>query len=232
MICASINAHDTMEALAQMELAFGLAEMVELRLDLMREWDLKALLNQRKGPVVVTARPTREGGGFTGSEEDRLELLAEAVDLGADFVDVELSTEARLLETLRGRLRSSGSATRLILSWHDFENTPPARALKALAQSCMRAGVDIAKIVTTALRPQHNLATLELNAWGKAHGIPVISFCMGQLGRASRVLAPMMGAPFTYACLSREKQVAPGQLEVSELRCALEILGGGHGKRG
>lgn len=232
MICASIRARDTREALCEMELAFGLADLVELRLDLMEEWDLKLLLARRKGPVVVTARSGREGGGFRGGEQERIGLLGEAVKLGADFVDVELSTEGRLLETLRELLKGKGCATRLILSWHNWESTPTVRTLRAVAKRCMSAGADIAKIVTTALRPEHNLTALQLVCWGKTHGIPVISFCMGELGKPSRVMAPLLGAPFTYGCLSPEKEVAPGQVTLEELGETLRILGGGLGQEG
>lgn len=232
MICASIRARDTREALDEMELAFGLAHLVELRLDLMEEWDLKLLLARKKGPVVVTARSDREGGGFRGSEEERIGLLREAVELGADFVDVELNTEGRLLETLREHLRRKGGATRLILSWHNWNGTPPGRTLRGVVEKCLSAGAAIVKVVTTALRPEHNLVALELICWGKAHGIPIISFCMGELGRPSRVMAPLVGAPFTYGCLCPGREAAPGQIGVSELRVALEILGGESGQEG
>ncbi len=231
MICASIRARDTKEALDQMELAFGVAHLVELRLDLMEEWDLKLLLSGKKGPVVVTARSSREGGGFRGSEEKRIQLLGEAVEMGADFVDVELSTQGRLLETLRDQIRRKGNSTRLILSWHNWKDTPSTRTLRSVVLRCLWAGAAIAKVVTTASRPQHNLAALELLCWAKAHGIPTICFCMGELGRPSRVMAPLWGAPFTYGCLGPGKEVAPGQMGVAELRMALEILGGECGEK-
>jgi 3-dehydroquinate dehydratase-1 len=39
---------------------------------------------------------------------------------------------------------------------------------------------------------------------------------MGEAGVMTRVLAPLYGAPFTYAAL--EKAVAPGQLTVAQMR--------------
>ena len=37
----------------------------------------------------MTCRPIWEGGGFKGSEEERKRILAEALSLGADYVDLE-----------------------------------------------------------------------------------------------------------------------------------------------
>ena len=65
------------------------ADMVELRLDTVRDPDVSAALAGRRLPVILTCRPTWEGGHFKGSEEERRRILAEAIALGAELVDVE-----------------------------------------------------------------------------------------------------------------------------------------------
>ena len=70
--------------------------MVELRLDLMEERDLRRLLEARGRPVIVTNRPVREGGRAAEPEAERLEALVVAARLGAEYVDVELDSVARL----------------------------------------------------------------------------------------------------------------------------------------
>ena len=81
-----------------------------------RDLDVAGALRDRTRPVVVTCRPTWEGGQFDGAEETRRRILAEAVALGAEFVDVERRAEWRpdLL----------GSMTALVLSDHDFIGIP------------------------------------------------------------------------------------------------------------
>ena len=49
----------------------------------------------------------------------------------------------------------------------------------------------------------------------------LVAFCMGPEGRPSRLEALKRGAPFTYACLSREEATAPGQWTTEEMRKAL-----------
>ena len=39
--------------------------------------------------MIVTCRPVWEGGQFSGSEEERRRFLSEAVELGAEYVDIE-----------------------------------------------------------------------------------------------------------------------------------------------
>src|SRR5438046_6630054 len=77
------------------------ADLVELRLDGVRDLDVAGALGGRKRPVIVTCRPTWEGGRFDGSEEDRLQILAQAGRLGAEFVDLEWRADRRALERCR-----------------------------------------------------------------------------------------------------------------------------------
>ena len=49
--------------------------MVELRLDGVEDLDVPRALDGRTKPVIVTCRPTWEGGRFTGSEEERRRFL-------------------------------------------------------------------------------------------------------------------------------------------------------------
>src|SRR6476660_6236629 len=70
-------------------------DLVELRLDGVRDVDVAGALADRTLPVVITCRPGWEGGRFDGAEEDRVKLLVDAVRLGADFVDVEWRAAAR-----------------------------------------------------------------------------------------------------------------------------------------
>jgi 3-dehydroquinate dehydratase type I len=64
-------------------------DLIELRLDSVTDPSAAGALKDRRKPVIVTCRPVWEGGGFTGSEEDRRRILAEALNLGAEYVDVE-----------------------------------------------------------------------------------------------------------------------------------------------
>ena len=51
------------------------ADLVELRLDSVSDPDVAGALAGRRRPVIVTCRPTWEGGGFKGSEEERKRIL-------------------------------------------------------------------------------------------------------------------------------------------------------------
>jgi 3-dehydroquinate dehydratase-1 len=75
------------------------------------------------------------------------------------------------------------------------------------------------KIVTTARTPEDNLTVLSLIPWAKKNlGLPLVAFAMGPLGKLSRVAAPLLGAPYTYAALPGREKAAPGQLDAVSLK--------------
>src|SRR5687768_807412 len=65
------------------------ADLIELRLDTVSDPDVAGALEGRRTPVVVTCRAKWEGGGFDGSESERRTILERALQLGAEYVDVE-----------------------------------------------------------------------------------------------------------------------------------------------
>lgn len=224
MICIPVTAKTNDEALERMDASFLLADMVELRIDSMREPNLVKLLAAKKGPVIVTARRREEGGSFAGTERERIALLCEAVRRGADFVDVELSTDQTLAAEVVHAIETGGGKTGLIVSFHNFKTTPPYRALQERFVRCSKRRADIVKIVTFARSRGDNLKILRLVDWAQGTGNSIIAHCMGEEGRISRVMAPLFGSYLAFAALTEGQESAPGQLTVPEMKRILRIL--------
>ena len=93
LLCETVTGSTLAELCVARDAAAGAggsgADMVELRLDGVADLDVAGALAGRTTPVVVTCRPTWEGGRFDGAEEARRKVLADALALGAEFVDVE-----------------------------------------------------------------------------------------------------------------------------------------------
>lgn len=216
MICIPIAAATTDAALLLMERAAPLADLVELRIDRIPDADLERLIAARRTPVIVTNRSRQEGGGFTGSEEERVGRLGEAVRLGADYVDIESATDPALKSGLREAI--AGTSTKLIVSWHDFSGTPPSQFLRAKLEACMADGPAIAKIVTRADDDSDCLRVLGLIPYALRKGQAIAAFCMGRRGIISRIAAPRLGSAIAYASLEPDEASAPGQLTIHQMR--------------
>jgi 3-dehydroquinate dehydratase type I len=225
-ICVSITAKTTREALVKMEEGFAQADMVELRIDGIQDANLPRLLKHTQGEVLITNRVKEEGGAFTGTEKERVSILSEAVALGADYVDVELRTAPVLIAGLKKKIEGCQGLTKLILSYHNFERTPSPKELRKRLDDGYAAGADIVKIVSRAREMADNLKVLGLIPYAQRKGKEIIAFCMGEKGKMSRVMAPLLGSYLTYASLNKGEVLAPGQMTVKELKKMFGILNG------
>jgi 3-dehydroquinate dehydratase/shikimate dehydrogenase len=159
-------------------------DLVELRLDGVADVDVRGALSGRRLPVIVTCRPTWEGGRFEGSEERRQAVLMEALDAGAEYVDVEWRAG---FTAVAGK-----DPARVILSSHDFGGVPAD--LTARAAAMRQAGASLIKIAVTATRLSDALPLLDIARTGDA-----VVIAMGDAGVPSRLLATRFGSRWTYA---------------------------------
>jgi 3-dehydroquinate dehydratase-1 len=214
-ICVSIAPEDVQSIPKQADLAFELgADYVEIRFDFLKPEQLQAAIDAArniKGRAVFTLRSKDQGGKFAGSEQQRVQWLHRLAEQKPMLLDVELATLQENDELADFLERQK---TPVLVSWHDFQQTPPNDEL-ADVLSEMRIYSNYVKVVTTARGVDDSLRLLEL--YDTATGLHPIFFAMGEAGVLSRVMCTVMGnAPFTYASL--EKAVAPGQLTVKQMR--------------
>jgi len=198
MICVSFS-KPTVEQFLQKHPE---VQMIELRLDLM-EIDETALRRFLSLPVdvVVTCRPTGKI-----SETQRLTLLLQSMALGARYVDVEIESGTEFISTLKKSAAQHNC--RLIVSYHNFEKTPPLPELEEVAENCHAAQVDIVKIACMVNDEQDVLNIKSLYT----KNYPVIAIGMGEKGTVTRTKACEWGAPFTYVAAAADDATAPGQM--------------------
>ncbi|MCX5677252.1 MAG: type I 3-dehydroquinate dehydratase [Planctomycetota bacterium] len=185
MICLSLMPETTEQALAGLAEAARTADLAELRLDAMREFDLPRLLASPPCPVIVTYRPQREGGHYDGPEGPRLETLRQAAELGARYIDVEHDALANL---------GNVPPAKVIVSYHNHERTPPD-----LADIYARLAATGAGVVKVAAMARHILDTVLVLRILRSARQPTIALSMGPRGVLTRILAPKFGALLTYA---------------------------------
>jgi len=212
-LCVPIVETSVERAHTAIKEADRLADLIELRVDYLRGVDLRLLLGKHRKPVIVTNRREEEGGRYRGEERKRLTVLEKAIDLGTDYIDVELATEISFLKNL---IRDK-KKTQVILSFHDFRRTPSLVELQRLFIRMIQLGADVIKIVPFAESWEDNLTVLSLIPFAKEKRQKIVAFCMGEKGRISRVISPLLGAAWTYASLNKDRNSAPGQLTVREL---------------
>lgn len=206
----------TVSSLEEVRKARRIADWIEVRLDLIRAEDpvqyYHKMVRGISKPLIVTNRARREGGKWKGTEQERIEMLIEASS-EANVIDVELSTERKLM----GKVKAVGKP--LIISYHNFNSTPPKEKLKRIIRRAYACGADVAKVAVTPKKVDDVLLLLDILVEMRK---PLIAISMGKLGEPTRIVAPLLGSPLTYGYVDEPK--APGQLHVSELQRALQII--------
>ncbi|WPD22944.1 MAG: type I 3-dehydroquinate dehydratase [Candidatus Electrothrix aestuarii] len=221
-ICVSLAGGDVAALVEQARQAGDRADVIEVRLDSMLRPDVAGCCVALDKPLLFTYRPLWEGGAFEGSEERRILPLLEAVRRDAAYVDFELRANRRLRKRLLAGMELS--STQMIISWHNFDNTPSQAELEQVLVEMMESGAHIGKLVTTAHCMEDALRVLRLQEQAKEADFPLSCFCMGTPGRISRLATLYLGGYMTYACLNDAQATAPGQLSLEKLKALTSLL--------
>jgi 3-dehydroquinate dehydratase/shikimate dehydrogenase len=210
-LCLSIGPTTLQEARAKLKQGIHQADLIEIRIDGIRDLNLEKLLQRPRPKVIITNRRKEEGGKFNGSVKEQLNILTKAISLGAEYIDVELSYGPEILRPLL----SMKSNTNIIVSYHNYKETP--ESLEPICKKVIASGAHIIKIATMANDISDNRRMLELVRTVSKSDKKIIGLCMGEYGQMSRILQGIFGGFLTYAAEDEEERTAPGQLIIDDL---------------
>jgi 3-dehydroquinate dehydratase I len=190
------------------------ASYAELRLDLVQlnSEDIKTLMQQCQF-WIVSVRET-----FL-LKENYLQVFAAVMQNKPQYVDIdfEISDKSDIIPVL-DIVKKSGC--KLMLSYHNYEQTPSEDFLEKTAKKMLTAGASMMKIVCMANSFDDNL--MLSNLYKKFPDI--IAFGMGEQGKMSRIASLFLGDGFAYAAPDHGAFTAPGQLRLSEMQQIAQLV--------
>lgn len=205
MICVTIVQESRRLALADMLNAATLgANLVEVRLDKFEhDANLTELVAARRRPVLFSCRRPRDGGEWSGTEDERLTLLRSAVVAKAEYVEVELD--------VADQVRPFPGCKRVV-SYTNLSETP--RDIDTIYQWLQSKQPDVIKITCPARTPEE--------AWPLLHllnkpPVPTVVEAPGPAGLMLALVGRKVGAPWSSAALERGREAFPGQPTVQDL---------------
>jgi 3-dehydroquinate dehydratase type I len=209
MICVSISDKDWRKGIA----ILSGVEMAEIRLDL-TEYDDEAIdmVFSQDLPLIATCRPDNM------TEKDQYFKLRRAIEAGAKYVDIELEANAEQREALIKVAKDNNC--KVIISYHNYKETPGMQKLFNIADECYHKGADVAKLATHVNFFEDNAKLISLYSINK----PMVAIGMGEVGKVSRVMASLMGAEFTFAAEGGGKETAPGQITYSKMQHLVDTI--------
>jgi 3-dehydroquinate dehydratase type I len=187
--------------------------LVEIRFDLMQLDDEKIRqLADRCRQWIATCRKGKY------ADRERAAQLTTAICAGATYVDVEYEAEEAYRKSLTDIAKANG--TQVIVSYHNFDATPEISALTTVVQQSLDMGADWVKLAVTARSPADVAKVMSL--YGQCNRL--IAFAMSDIGKISRITAPFLGAPFTFASIDDFRTTAPGQLSANKMQKIFDII--------
>lgn len=202
-ICAPVIGRTLNEFLKNLDQVQEVSEMVELRVDGLNltQKDLVLIRKKIKKEAILTSR--------------NKEIILNSLNLGFDFIDIDLS----MINDLK---LSKKDKSRIIVSFHDHEKTPGIDHLELLIDQMKKFGTGVIKIATVVNDDWDvkNLFKILLN---KKDNEKMIIVGMGEKGRITRIMGPFLGSYLTFAS-TKFGTTAPGQIDIKKMKSIYKII--------
>ncbi len=183
-------------------------DFIELRLDCLEEIpnDVSELIQSLARPVILTLRPTEQGGHRKLTLEQRQRFWSTAPRGESIWWDIE----GDLVNDLEP------DWSHVIVSHHDFSTIP--NDLEKIYDRLAQTPAAVIKVAVHANDIVDCIPVFQLLDRARREGREIIAIAMGNAGIATRVLGPSRGSFLTYGALDDESATAPGQVNARKLR--------------
>ena len=176
-----------------------------------------------ENPLLFTFRSTGQGGKLTLPVEEYAALNRSVIEAEAiDLVDIETWIGDDLVRELVDCAHAHGVAA--VVSYHNFQETPPAAWMVELMSHMVELGADIPKVAVMAHDAKDALellsATEEMSRTRTDK--PLLTMAMGREGSITRLTGELFGSALTFCSL--EQASAPGQVDVARARRMMDDL--------
>ncbi len=211
--CLPIHSVTLADARATMARLGPRYDLFELWIDTMAGWspaDLDALCRSRPGQLILVwgrGRSPRDRRSFDVSALlTRLAPLRVTIDLDLD----RQPTDIEFWVTLE-------RAAKLVVSHHDYEETPDRAGLTERADRATAAGANVVKIATHCRSPEDAVRLLDLQLELARADRRHVVLGMGEPGAITRVFGTLWSNEWIYAPETTAAESAPGQLTRDQL---------------
>lgn len=168
------------------------ADILEIWFDRIKEKDHKTILNKITHPIIYKM------------ENFDTEKIKENIVKKSRYVDVDIQAPASLIK----KIKKINPKIRVIISYHNYKETPYEKELKKLYKKMLKKGADIVKFATYAKGIVDSFRMLDFLSALRHKNQETICLCMGEHGYLTRISGHLFGNYMMY--------FAPGQITIKE----------------
>ncbi len=220
-ICVSIFDTDV-NSLVEKVNSLKDVDLIEIRADYLRKIDVETVKEMfrnidNKIPKIFTLRSKKEGGYYNGEESERINIILEAIN-HAEIIDIELSTNENYIKDVVRKCKDNNCS--LIISYHNFSETPKDEIIKDIINRERMLGADICKIATQIKTKMDIIRLARILLDENRNDLCILG--MGEYGKITRILFPYLGSVIVYAYY--DKPTAKGQIHYKDMKKIFKIL--------
>lgn len=205
MICMSITPSSRTLAPADLLNASRRCDLIEICADnFIKEPDFQGLLSVTDKPILISCRRERDGGSWKGTEEQRMQLLRNAIIAGPAFVELDLD--------IADKVPRFGN-TKRVISYTSLSSVP--QNMDEIFERCWKAKADIVKV--TWPTDDLDAAWPLLAATTQKRELPVVGQGVGKSGLTFSLLGRRYGSPWIYAALEKGMEAYESQPTIWQL---------------
>ncbi|MFC3420235.1 type I 3-dehydroquinate dehydratase [Salinicoccus hispanicus] len=173
-------------------------------------------------PILYTYRTQSEGGKGQKTAVEYESLLNSVLDqCDIQLIDIEFFMYEDIVDALVEKAKRKGIL--VVLSQHDFRDTPDFDEIMATYKDMHERGGDILKLAYNPADGRDVLSILTaVHDARQQLKCQVVGISMGELGKITRVAGGVFGSCLTYGYISHK--AAPGQFHVQDLKNNLQIF--------
>jgi 3-dehydroquinate dehydratase/shikimate dehydrogenase len=206
MICITVTPESRTLAPADLLNASRRCDLIELCLDhFINEPNVGELVKMVDKPIMVSCRSEKDGGNWKGTEQQRIQLLREAIVAGPAYVELDLD--------IANSIPRFGKTQRVV-SFTSLNR--PLSKIDEVFEQCWKAKADIVKF--TWLTEDMDAAWPLLAAVTQQREVPIVGIGIGRSGLTFSLLGRKYGSPWIYAALERGMEAYPKQPTVWQLK--------------
>lgn len=201
MICVPIKKKSLKSLLKDLLIAQKSADIVEIWFDELKinESGLNEIFDQAKKPIL-----------YKVTNQSNFEYV---LKFKPAYIDLDINANSKLMK----KAKKESPKTEIIISYHNFEETPGDKELKKIFSKIKKKGADIVKIATQANEFTDSLRMLQFLSENSGD-TKLICICMGEHGKITRATGHLFANYLMYATLSAKNNTAPGQLTFEQLK--------------
>jgi len=195
------------------------ADIIELRLDYLDDLDernpssqIESLIAAANGPLILTFRPSEQGGARQINRETRVQLWANLCSLFKSRPSLLCDLEWDIIAEIPAEIIKPDQR---IASYHNF-NDSVARESE-IFRFLLNQPAKLIKIAVAGNEITDCIRVKQMIEQSTSDGRQMIGIVMDEPGIISRVLGPGWGSYLTFASIASSKASASGQLTVDTL---------------